>query len=53
VRLKEYTEEKVRAVVNAYLDGKTRAEEEGVSQPDLGLEVEEPALKGGGAAYAD
>jgi hypothetical protein len=50
--LKEYTEEKVRASVNAYLDSKLAVEEE-VSQPGLGLEVKDPAPRDGGAAYAD
>jgi hypothetical protein len=53
VRLKEYTEEKVRAAVNAYLDCKVSAEEAAEEQAALPLKIEEPAVKGGGAAYAD
>lgn len=51
VKFKEYTEEKVRQVVNAYLDSKVTIEE--VAQSTLPLEVEAPVLRGGGAAYAN
>lgn len=54
--LKEYTEEKVKVAVNAYLDSKVAEETEAdaeTEQPGLPLEVEEPVLRGGGAAYAE
>lgn len=49
VKLKEHTEEKVKAQVNAYLDSKIVQAE----QPALPIEVEAPVLRGGGAAYAN
>ncbi len=53
VRLKEYTEEAVQKQVQAYLDSKTETDGETVIQPDLGFDVGELTLVGGGAAYAE
>lgn len=50
VKLKEYTEEKVRQAVNAYLDSKIETEPE---QAEPGLEVPPAPGPVGGAAYAN
>jgi hypothetical protein len=54
VKLKEYTEAKVQKVIEAYLDSKVQAQEgEAEGQVALPMEVPDPPVTGGGAAYAN